>query len=308
MDPFTQKCQSILARTGIGRDSNRAVLQPDTLSLFKKAFTAKEVDPRTNYELLEAIGDKTANKCILWYLIRRFPQLCCNDAKEILAKLKMQYIQTDAFSRFIDKLDLFQFIRMPPDHLMKKPVEKYKEDVFEAIIAVIELSANRYIKDGMGCALCYHFIESLMDEEEISLRHNDIIDPISRLKELTESYPKTNRIIGHQNQCRVVKERVSRVSSVDPSRDNVIWNGKEVGSVGKNDQGVLLGMYQVYDKQSIVLDPVFPGDALIGVSIGISCKDDPDAKQESAENALIHLKRYHNITEVVRPIFRELGS
>ena len=305
MDPFFQKCQSILARTGMGRDSIRAVLQPDTLSLFKKAFTAKEVDPRNNYELLEAIGDKTANKCILWYLIRRLPQLCTNDAKEILAKLKMQYIQTDAFSRFIDRLDLFQFIRMPD--YMKKPVEKYKEDVFEAIIAVIELSANRHLTDGMGCALCYHFIETLMDEEEISLRHNHIVDPISRLKELTESYPKTNRIIGHQNQCRMVKERVSRTPDpVDPSRDIVVLNGKELGSVKRGQSH--LGMYQVYDKQAVVVDPVFPGDTLIGVSTGISCKDDPEAKQEAAENGIAYMKRYHNITEVVRPIFRELGS
>ena len=45
------------------------------MKAYDYAFTARTADPVNNYERFEQIGDVTANKFIVWYAYRRFPQL-----------------------------------------------------------------------------------------------------------------------------------------------------------------------------------------------------------------------------------------
>ena len=306
---FLTRCQEWLERAGLSPERARLVIsKPDAIPLFEKAFTPKTANPVSNYELLEAIGDKTANKCILWYLARRFPSLLTNDAKEIVAKLKMNYISYRTFSRFGETLGFSEFL---PDNVTEYQQKKLREDFFEALIAVIEILVNRHVGDGMGCAMCYHFIEGLMEQEEIVLDHT-IIDAVSRLKELVESYPKTNRVIGTTRyddlKRRPIRPPLQRVA-IDALWHRLLHNGKQVGVVAASDSlDGLWGAFQTYERGDVIPGRLFPLDeTLIGVGVGLD-PNGQEAKQQAAENALTYLRREFGITDGIRPIFQELGS
>ena len=295
------ECVKWMRAMGISEPITNLLEHATAIQRMAQALTHKDVNRHFNYELLEALGDKTANKCIVWYLMRRFPQLMSNDTKGIFAELKMKYIQAETYARFMDQLGIARFIQMRPGlpfdvHL------KIKEDVFEAVMAVIEQSID-VGKEGMGYAVCYRILSRLMDQEEIRFRLQDVHNPMSRLKELTESYPSNDRAIGHKTQIRRIQEgdRGLVVS------ENVLKvNGKMVGNrPGQNP--FFVGVFQCYDRDlPPPAHPVFSSpETLIGVGSG---KTESEARKQAVEQALIHLARYYRIVEAIPGLYRELNS
>ena len=69
------------------------ILTKEGMTYFSKAFTHSSVDPNNNYEFLETLGDLTLNKCVLFYLCRRFPQLNCPAGSDMISKLKINTIK-----------------------------------------------------------------------------------------------------------------------------------------------------------------------------------------------------------------------
>jgi ribonuclease-3 len=162
-------------------------LDQDDISIFAKAFTHPDVS-KDNYEFLETLGDNTNNKCVLWYLSNRFPQLNCPDGIDIITKLKINIIKTESFSAFAEELSFFNYISLyKKEQLGNWERKEILEDVFEAFFAAVEIVVNKKYKYGMGYIACYKLMSIILDTKEYNIQYTDIVSAKTRLKELFDS-------------------------------------------------------------------------------------------------------------------------
>lgn len=187
---------------------------------FEKAFTHPDVNADFNYELYETLGDNTLNKCVLWYISNRFPQLNMPDGVDLLTKLKIRIIQTNSFGRFAEELGFYDYVSCMAD-LGARQRQEVMEDVFESFFAATEMAVDDHYKPGMGFIVCYKLLASILEQEEIGISYDDLVDPKTQLKELFDSY-KT---------IKLKYNRVKRVAGQDEFYTSTISESKLIGDV-----------------------------------------------------------------------------
>jgi dsRNA-specific ribonuclease len=176
-------------------------LTPDDMEIFSKAFTHPDAnpDPRRNFEVLETLGDNLANKCVLWYLSSRFPQLNGPHGIDIMTKMKINIIQTSGYSTIADELGFYDFISAQKSINVTEK-KKLLEDVFEATFAAIELVLDRKYKPGMGFIVCYRLLSTILDKKDIRINYEEIVDARTRLKETFDLYK--NIKVKFETRCK----------------------------------------------------------------------------------------------------------
>lgn len=185
-EDFRNMIRSIL-KTGKLKDEFINLITDDKgMVTFIEAFTHPSVNKRYNYELLETLGDSTINKCIVWYVIRRFPQLDCPSGNKIVARLKINLVSKKSFSLISKQLDFWKYVSCDLETRQTK-MEPTLEDVFEAFFGATESIIDKRIKQGVGYTICYNIIKSLFDNIEISLKYEDLFDAKTRLKQIFDS-------------------------------------------------------------------------------------------------------------------------
>lgn len=135
--------------------------------LLKQAFTRKsytEENGGQNNEVLEFIGDKVLDICVIRYLVKRYgtdlhaqdgffkvlgapepPKVFESELDEgDLTRLKQRMVEKKALARRIDELDLSRFLIMGQGDVEKHIEEEpsVREDLFEAIIGAVALDSN----------------------------------------------------------------------------------------------------------------------------------------------------------------------
>lgn len=150
-------------------------------------FTHSSVDKSRNYEYFEILGDATLNKCIVWYISKRFPELQCPEGVKIIARLKINLISKKTFSGLAQHLGFWDFVSAE-DEIRQTKMKKVLEDVFEAFFGALEMLLDTIVYPGAGYPMCYRIIVSLFNDLPISLAYNDLYDPITRLKEIFDYY------------------------------------------------------------------------------------------------------------------------
>lgn len=158
-----------------------------TKQTYENVFTHHSADPKNNYEWLEILGDATLNKCIVWYISKRFPQLNCAEGVKIIARLKINLISKKTFADFAMKLNWWDFVSAEQEVKQTKK-KKLLEDIFEAFFGATELLIDSIVYPGSGYAICYRIITKLFNDIEISLSYEDLYDPITRLKEIFDYF------------------------------------------------------------------------------------------------------------------------
>jgi dsRNA-specific ribonuclease len=185
---FWAVIRRVLRRSNIKDDLIEQVFSHEKSQyLYDCVFTHQSAHPHHNYEWLEILGDATVNKCIVWYIAHRFPHLCCPEGVKVIARLKINLISKKTFAECASKLDWWDFIRADEDTKQTKK-KKLLEDVFEAFFGATELLLDSVLYPGAGYPICYRIIVSLFQDIHISLRYEDLYDPITRLKELFDYY------------------------------------------------------------------------------------------------------------------------
>lgn len=160
------------------------------MSLFGQAFTSPTADPTKNYEMYEQLGDLSANKFIVWYVYKRFPQLRCAKGVKIAARLRINYGSKQSFYEIAEKYNFWDFITASVEQRQhkKKPL---MEDAIEAFIGCTETILDDMFQPGVGYGIVYDILKSIFDDIPISLAYNDLYDTKTRLKELYDLYPDT---------------------------------------------------------------------------------------------------------------------
>ena len=168
-------------------------LEQEDMDIFEKCFTHPLVH-ENNYELLETIGDNVLNKCVRWYISKRFPDLNCPEGISISTKLKISLIDTKGYAKFAEELNFYDYISC---FRVGTEFERLQllEDVFESFFAATEIVIDRKYKKGMGYIACFKLLSSVLDKEELTLNYNVLVDAKTQLKELFD------QVLNNQSDC-----------------------------------------------------------------------------------------------------------
>jgi dsRNA-specific ribonuclease len=201
---FREKIRQVLELSGLKKRFIDKITDKDGMELYRQAFTHESVDPVNNYQWLEILGDVTLNKCIVWYINSRFPQLHNKEGVKVIARLKINLVSKKHFSEIARRLGFLPFIRCDPLNNNGKPCleNDMLEDTLEAFFGATEMLIDNTVSVGAGYGICYHLIKNILDPEPISLRYEDLFDAVTRLKELSDS----NKTLGQINYIAVKTE------------------------------------------------------------------------------------------------------
>lgn len=159
----------------------------EAMETYSTVFTSPTGDPDTNYEVFEQLGDVTANKFLVWYMHRRFPQLKCPKGVKVVARLRINYSSKQSFAPIAEMLGFWSFITASDDERSrnKRPL---LEDTLEAFIGATEYLIDTRIKTCVGYAIVYDILSAIFNKKEISLKYEDLYDAKTRLKELFDFF------------------------------------------------------------------------------------------------------------------------
>lgn len=185
-DDFTQFIRALLKKGNLKTKDIANITDVDGMALYAQAFTHKSIDPISNYEQFEILGDVTCNSFLVWYFSRRFPKLFQPKGVKVLAELKIKYGSKVTFSPIATENGFMPFISA-----VKGGVEvtdtSLGEDVLEAFIGVTGYLLDGRYRIGVGYAICYNILTAFFDKKHIDISYAALHPPISRLKELFDN-------------------------------------------------------------------------------------------------------------------------
>jgi len=184
---FPNMIKNILEKSKLKPKYIRELTDKKSIKAYSQAFTAASANPKKNYEIYEQIGDLSANKFIVWYAYRRFPQLNCPLGVKVVARLRINYGSRQSFSTIAGNLGFWPFISADEDERNRKKKDLL-EDAMEAFIGCTEQLLDNKYRPGVGYAIVYDILSSIFDQIDISLAYNDLYDAKTRIKELFDAY------------------------------------------------------------------------------------------------------------------------
>ncbi len=160
----------------------------------KPGFTHKTMIEPKDYEKLETVGDSILNKCVVWYLMRRFPNFYFQSREVVFdhnlyTEMKKIYTGKEEAIKYCKILGLAKWIRFK-EIIIALPL-KYsyviahkKEDVCEDVTeAFFSCTYNLFeqIEQGYGYKVCYNIMQSVLDTIDINPDYDSIRDPKNKL-------------------------------------------------------------------------------------------------------------------------------
>lgn len=179
----------------------RKIITPETLIRFQIAFTHWSADQENNYEMYEHLGDPIVNAFLSNYIHKRFPEIKnVGYHSKLWAKLKgskdLGQISQKHFGpskgepSYVRYSDAWiEYIKKENPHLETN--EKYiglYEDAIESFCGCsMEVMEGVGISYGAAITVIFDILRTFFDAEEISIRFEDVVDPVTRVKELFTS-------------------------------------------------------------------------------------------------------------------------
>jgi dsRNA-specific ribonuclease len=218
-DSFKNFLIKIFKFTGVNEAYLNKYVNDQTLPLFNVAFTSSSADEQHNYEPFEQMGDSTIGKFIVWSSYEKFPQLRGkSEAVEIVARMKINLGSKDNLSQIAKDLGMWPFISAS-EELRDRSQKKLLEDVFEALIGVIEFIIHDYSdsnrsQPGLAYQLTYALLSTLFEPYTLKIDYNILVDSKNRLKGVFDQYKdqlgseavyKTKRVLKNDKNIFVSK-------------------------------------------------------------------------------------------------------
>ena len=139
------------------------LLNKKTVKLWKQAMTHVTYDPETNYDALEAVGDKILSYTFKTYLYQRFPDITA----EQLNNLDQHYMSTNMQSTVSERMGLPNWLRVAGG--VPSTSEKIREDLMESFFGVIDTIFIDSYGLGFGAKVCMKFMKKLFDNVDLNL-------------------------------------------------------------------------------------------------------------------------------------------
>jgi len=231
---YREYVQDVLIKRGGVKEVDAERYTKD-MSLFINAISHDTVnlkDRSDNYEILEHLGDKTVNSCCTWYLFHRFPEIAKLGDKgvDIFSRQSNIIKSKEKLSKYCVKIGLSNFIRyrklkfdiIKEDGTIKKTKkgtkvvvldDSLKEDAFEAFCAATVMTIDQTDKMvGIGYAVVYNIIKSILDDEYISVYAFDLYDFKTQIKEVFDKRKKRLETDPEKDTIEYISDPIKNVS------------------------------------------------------------------------------------------------
>lgn len=265
---FKKLITELLEKGNIRQKYIDIITNDDNMKLFGQAFTSPTADPDINYEIYEQLGDLSANKFIVWYTYKRFPQLNCAKGVKIAARIRINYGSKQSFYKIAETYGFWEFISASNIERQHKK-KSLMEDSLEAFLGCTETIMDDMYQPGVGYGIVYGILENIFNNIDISLAFNDLYDAKTRLKELFDSHKQTIGTLYYMEQ-RIDLLNTSHVYQIPPNT-NIEPIKRQIGP-GKKD-------IELFPQKEWIL--IGSGKAAIK----------PDSQQRAAEEGLKYLNR-----------------
>jgi len=146
-----------LLSTFVEKDKISAILNKETMKMWKCCFTHITYDPEYNYETLESVGDKVLSYTFKTMLFQKFSDITASE----LNNLDQHYMSTHLQSIMSAKMGLTNWLRVSGE--VPKTSEKIREDVYEAFFGAIDTILIKKYGLGYGVKICMNFMEKIFD-------------------------------------------------------------------------------------------------------------------------------------------------
>ena len=277
---FKSMITKILSRGRLKKKYIDILTSVESLKQYDYAFTSSYLDKKNNYERFEQVGDVTANKFLVWYIYRRFPQLDCTEGVKVAARIKINYGSREMFAPVAENLGFWPYISALSEgternvYYRNTNKKDLLEDVFESFIGCTEYLLDKYVRIGVGYAIVYDILKSVYDEIDISLKYEDLYDAKTRIKETFDLFKELG------------KWQFIEVREKDEGQEFGITKSY-VYQIPPNNPHSKPIKIKLGDKSSDIKYQPQPGWILLG--IGTAPRKN-DAQQNAASQALKNLK------------------
>lgn len=198
---------SIINVRGKFRVTFKELIDNNALELIQRAFRHAETEKYFNYELFEKVGDKTFNKVVTTYAVRKHPEIF----GDVIASKKLDEVSKRFHSMYIapyllDKLNILKYLEEYNGDVMQGIEEnKLKTDLFESFVFLIERLVNDKFGVPFGYDVVYRIVESLLEELPEGMRITTSLD---------ENLPK-------EQQIKEIFEKSDAIFQVDKNSGNI---------------------------------------------------------------------------------------
>jgi len=199
-----------------------ALTDENAMKKFDIAFTAPSANPNRNYDVYEQLGDLSINKFLVTYAYKRFSQINCPEGVEIASNVRITYGAKNKLYPVTEELGFWKFITASKydKSKNKKPL---LEDCFESFIGCAESIIDERFKCYIGYSIVFSILQNIYNCIGMSIKYEDITDPITRLKEL---FDKNQDILGKSPEYKDHRDGdFSYVTIRAPKYPNPIGSG-----------------------------------------------------------------------------------
>jgi dsRNA-specific ribonuclease len=187
-EEFKQVILSFLRKGNLKTKYINFLTNDENMVLYGHAFTSDTVDTNNNYEIYEQLGDLSANKFIVSYAYKVYPQLSCPQGVPVVAQLRIRYGAKKTFFQIGETLGLWDYISASVEERNSKKKDLL-EDCFEAIIGVTEFILDNFYRPGVGYGIVYDILTTIFNEmPPMSLEYNELKTSKTRLKEMFDKH------------------------------------------------------------------------------------------------------------------------
>jgi dsRNA-specific ribonuclease len=190
---FYQCIRDVLKRGKLTEKYIDKIMDEEGKKEYNKVFTHESVDPVNNYEYHETLGDVTINKSIVWYYNSKYPKLRCTEGRTVMTKIKAAVGSKSYLYKFAESLGFWKYVTITEEQ-KQRSMKSTLEDILEAFIGCTEFLINEKIYPTSGYSICFNIISSILSENEISLKYTDLVDAITRLKEIGDKNKQISKI------------------------------------------------------------------------------------------------------------------
>ena len=183
------------------------------LEIFHSAFTSADVNPPSNYEWLENLGDTVHSTWLVHHIFQNYPEFRTKDGVRTVARLKIKYCAGKELAKVADKQGFWEFIRAS-ESAVSRDKSKLLEDVFEAFIGACFFIGNE-ISPNFGSILAFAVLDSFYSTQKFDL--NNLFDCKTILKEMCD-----------KNKEMKLRYKSKRVNEVFITSIN-LNDGREIG-------------------------------------------------------------------------------
>lgn len=198
-EKFTNILKNVLLKSNLKPKYLDILLTKEALEMYNRVFTSntinskfdeitgkvvEDVNSNDNYEVYEKLGDGVFQNFIAWYAFRLLGQDRRVVQVKIYAGMKSKYGSREEFAPVAESLGFWPYISASIYSRTHKK-KALLEDVFEAFIGATSYYLDEKIRYGVGYAICYDILSSIMSSIKIETEFEELQDYVSKLNEFS---------------------------------------------------------------------------------------------------------------------------